>query len=69
VGKEKVHAFSEWEVIGTVSGKKATVGIVSEGQVGEELVNDSLDGIRWKVDTVGTEINVFNKHVIHRWGR
>jgi hypothetical protein len=46
VGKKKVHAFSEWEVIRTVSGEKATVGVVSEGQVREELVNDSLDGIR-----------------------
>jgi hypothetical protein len=69
MGEKEMHALSEWEVIGTVSGEEATVGVVSEGQVREELVNDSLDSIRGKVATVGTEVYVLDKHVIHRWGR
>jgi hypothetical protein len=69
VGKKKVHAFRKWEVIGAVSGEKATVGIVSEGQVREELGNDSLNGIRGQVNTVGAEVYVLDKHVIHGRGR
>jgi ATP phosphoribosyltransferase len=69
VGKKKMHAFRKWEVIGAVSREKATVGVVGEGQVREELGNDGLNGIRGQVNAVGAEINVFNKHVIHRWGR
>jgi hypothetical protein len=69
VGKKKMHAFSEWEVMGTVSGEEATVGVVSEGQVREELVNNSLDSIRGQVSAVGAEVYVLDKHVIHRRGR
>jgi hypothetical protein len=69
VGKEKMQAFRKWEVVGAVSREKATVGVVSEGQVREELVNDSLDGIRGQVNAVGAEVDVLDKHVIHRRGR
>jgi hypothetical protein len=69
VGKKKVHAFRKWKVIGAVGREKATVGVVSGGQVREELGNDSLDGIRGQVNAVGAEVYVLNKHVIHRRGR
>jgi hypothetical protein len=69
VGEKKMHTFSKWEVIGAVSGEEATVGVVSEGQVREELVNDSLDSIRGQVSAVGAEVYVFDKYVIHRRGR
>jgi hypothetical protein len=31
VGKKKMHAFREWEVIGTMGREETTVRVVSEG--------------------------------------